>query len=248
MAHVAVHRDDLALDAPVLVEGLPGVGLVGKLAADHLVDSLGLAYYGHVECPGLPDVAAYRAGWSGVLPPVRLYADADSDLVVLQSDVPVSPTQVTEFATCLTGWLADANALPVYSTGLPGDVPDGGDRAAYGVATGDAADHLDGLQVTPPAEDGVWRGPTGALLRRADDHGLDAVGVIVETHRNRPDPDAARVLLERVVSPVAGIDVDAAPLREHAADIRQQQQGFAEEMSQPDDDESSVAERSPGFQ
>jgi uncharacterized protein len=248
MAHVAVHRDDLALDTPVLVEGLPGVGLVGKLAADHLVDSLDLAYYGHVECPGLPDVAAYHADETGVLPPVRLYADADRDLVVLQSDVPISPTEVSEFATCLTGWVDDADALPVYSTGLPRDVADGGDRAVYGVATGDAATHLDGLQVTPPAENGVWRGPTGALLRRADGHDLDAIGVIVETHRNRPDPDAARILLERVVAPIADVAIDVAPLREHAAEIRNQQQQFAEQMGHPDDDESSMAERSPAFQ
>ena len=33
-------RED-GIEAPVLVEGLPGVGHVGKLVADHLVDALG---------------------------------------------------------------------------------------------------------------------------------------------------------------------------------------------------------------
>ncbi|HOB17653.1 MAG TPA: proteasome assembly chaperone family protein [Candidatus Methanoculleus thermohydrogenotrophicum] len=42
MEHVTVNffRED-GIEAPVLVEGLPGVGHVGKLVADHLVDALG---------------------------------------------------------------------------------------------------------------------------------------------------------------------------------------------------------------
>ena len=57
MAHVEIHRDDIELDAPTLVEGLPGVGLVGKLAADHLVDALDMVHYGTARCDGLPEIA-----------------------------------------------------------------------------------------------------------------------------------------------------------------------------------------------
>ena len=90
MAHVQVHADDIALDSPVLVEGLPGAGLVGKIAADHLIEEFGMHYYGAIHCDGLPEVAVYRGESSDVLPPVRLYADQERDLLVLQSDVPVT--------------------------------------------------------------------------------------------------------------------------------------------------------------
>jgi len=62
MAHVEIHRDDIELDAPTLVEGLPGVGLVGKLAADHLVDAFEMVHYGTARCDGLPEIAVYTEG------------------------------------------------------------------------------------------------------------------------------------------------------------------------------------------
>ena len=80
MAHVQVHDGDIALESPVLVEGLPGAGLVGKIAADHLVDAYGMAHYGSVRCDGLPDVAVYRGDSSEVIPPVRLYADESREI------------------------------------------------------------------------------------------------------------------------------------------------------------------------
>ncbi|MEF8882717.1 MAG: PAC2 family protein, partial [Halapricum sp.] len=50
MAHVNVHREDLDFDEPVLVEGLPGLGLVGKIAADHLVDTFEMDHYASIHC------------------------------------------------------------------------------------------------------------------------------------------------------------------------------------------------------
>ncbi|MFB6217632.1 MAG: PAC2 family protein, partial [Halobacteriaceae archaeon] len=56
MAHVTVQAD-LEREEPVMVEGLPGVGLVGKIAADHLVESLGMTYYAGIDCDGVPRIA-----------------------------------------------------------------------------------------------------------------------------------------------------------------------------------------------
>jgi uncharacterized protein len=106
MAHVK-ERMDVDLDDPVLVEGLPGVGLVGKIAADHVVDEFDMDLYATVHCESLAPVAVYHDGGRDVRAPVRIYAAPEADLLVLQSDVPVNKEAVREFADCFTTWLAD---------------------------------------------------------------------------------------------------------------------------------------------
>jgi len=238
MAQIAVHHEDVELDAPTFVEGLPGVGLVGKIAADHLVDTLDMTHYATCHCDGLPEVAVFRDGRTDYEPPVRVYADTDSDLLVLQSDVPVSPGVAEEFAGCLTGWLASLDATPLYLSGLPAektDVPE-----LYGVAHGDAAAVLDEHGIEPPTQDGVISGPTGALLYQARRDGLDAAGLVVESSPNFPDPAAARVVLTKGVGPIAGVSVGTDDLVEQAEEISAAREELAKRMQEAGQESSSA--------
>lgn len=230
MARVEV-VSDVELDSPTLVEGLPGAGLVGKIAADHVVDQLGMGYYGAVRCDGLPEVAVYSDASHDLLPPVRLYADADRDLLVLQSDVPISPQSAREFASCVTDWLEGNDVTPLYLSGLPVDGKEGV-PALFGVATGEAAGRLSDHGIGPPDEDGLVSGPTGALLYAAETNALDSIGLVVETDPKFPDPEAARVVLERGVNPLAGIDVDTDTLVDRAEEIQRAREQLAKRMQE----------------
>ncbi len=246
MAHIQVHAEDVELSSPVLVEGLPGAGLVGKIAADHLVSEFDMRYYGAIHCEGLPRVAVYRGESSDVLAPVRLYVDEEAELLVLQSDVPVSPSNATEFATCVTGWLDEHDVFPLYLSGIAAEkdgVPD-----MYGIATGEAEEHLDEAGIVPPRESGLVSGPTGALLYRAEETGMDAVGLVVETEAQFPDPEAARVLLEHGIEPITGVEIDTDVLIEHAGEIQEAREELAKRLQDGDLDESSQAQPIRGFQ
>lgn len=246
MAHVDIHAD-IDLAEPTLVEGLPGVGLVGKIAADHLVSTFEMDYYGSVHCDGLPEVAIYRGEDSQLRPPVRLYADAERDLLVLQSDVPVSPQNAEDFANCLTSWIGDHDVTPLFVSGLPSeketDVPE-----LYGVSTGDGEALLDEGGIVPPAEAGMISGPTGALLYEAGRRGRTAVGLIAEADKQFPDPEAARVVLEHGVEPLTGVDAPTDDLVDQAEEIRDARERLAQRMQQAESDESSQAQPMRMFQ
>ena len=246
MARVQIVAEDIELDSPVLVEGLPGAGLVGKIAADHLVEELDMDYYGAFHCEGLPRVAVYGGGSSDVRPPVRLYADEATDLLVLQSDVPVSPTQASQFSSCVSGWLDSVNALPLYLSGLP-EEKDGVPKL-YGIATGEAESALEEAEIEPPSGSGLISGPTGALLHRASETGLDAVGLIVQTDARFPDPESARVLLEDGVKPIADLDADTNRLIEQADEIQTAREQLIQRLEDANRDESTEAQPIRGFQ
>jgi uncharacterized protein len=240
MAHVTVHSD-LELSEPVLVEGLPGVGLVGKIAVDHIVDALGMTYHASIEdCDGVPEVAMYGEGDHSVRPPVRIYADEQRDLLALQSDVPISPARAEQFASCLTAWLAGLDATPVYLSGLPTDEKDV-PPSLYGIATDDGLDDLDAAGVDAPSEEGLVSGPTGALLATAREQELGAVGLVVQSDKQFPDPEAARILIKEAIEPIADVDVELQTLVDKADEIRSAKERLAEQMQQATDEESTQA-------
>jgi len=247
MAGITVHAEEIALSEPMLVEGLPGLGLVGKIATDHLIDEFDMTHYANVRCQGLPRMGIYQQDDRAVKPPVRIYADEETDLLALESDVPVSASAAKNFASCVTDWLEEQGAFPIYVSGFP-DNEQNSPPSCYGVATGTAGSLLDEIDVAPPTQDGGVSGPTGALLHEAADRRVDGVGVIVESNPQFPDPEAASVVIESAVEPLAGIDVDVEVLRETATQIREQREQLAQQLQQADIDESTQAQPLRMFQ
>jgi uncharacterized protein len=248
MEHVTIVADDVELDQPTLVEGLPGIGLVGKIAADHLSETFDMTYFASVDCEGLPRISVYEDGSRELRPPVRLYADEERDLAVLQSDVPISASAASDFASCISDWVADNDATPLYMSGLPNKKEGGGVPSLYGVATGDAEGLLDEQDIDTPNDRGAVSGPTGALLHEASTRDLDAVGLIVESDPKFPDPEAARILIEHAIKPLAGIEVPTDDLVDRAEEISDQKEQLAQRMQEADPDKSSQAQSIRMFQ
>ncbi|WP_348609030.1 proteasome assembly chaperone family protein [Halobaculum rarum] len=242
MGHIDV-VSERSFDDPVLVEGLPGVGLVGKIVADHLVETLDMELYATVHCDGLPAAAAYAAGDRAVTTPVRLYADADADLLVLQSDVPVSPDAAEEFAGCIEGWFREESVTPLYIAGLrrEGDGEELPTLTGLSVAGADAV--LDGLDIAAPDSAGLVSGPTGVLLSHAMEADLPAVGLVVEVDPQFPDPVAARVVLEAAIDPITGVDVNVEKLDEQAERIQRAKEQLAAQLEQQQEENISQAQR-----
>ncbi|MFC7020157.1 MULTISPECIES: proteasome assembly chaperone family protein [Haloarcula] len=244
MAHVEVHREDVTLDEPTLVEGLPGVGLVGKIAADHLVEVYDMDHYASAHCEGLPEIGVYADGDPQIRSPVRFYADADQDLLVLQSDAPISPSAATEFAGCIVGWFAEMDVTPVFLSGMATEPDEEREPVVYGVSTGEGASLLEAAGVDVPTEDGAITGPTGALIHEANSIDLTSVGLVVEADRRFPDPRAARRLLSEGIGPIAGIEVDTDVLVDQAEQIREAKARLARQLQ---DTEESTSARPLGM-
>lgn len=240
MSHVVQTRDP-DLDEPYLVEGIPGAGLVGTIAVDHLVRELDMEVIASCECDGIPDVAVFDEDERRVDAAVRVLADADHDLLALVSDVPISPNEADCFARCVVDWIDDIGAVPILLSGLGDEDREGGESELYGLATGGIGDRLDGLDVPPPTRSGQVSGPTGALLDEVRRQGLPALGVIAEADTRFPDPAASRTVVERVIAPLTGIDVSSEELIDQAEDIKRAKEELAKQLGEAEGDESSRA-------
>ncbi len=239
MARISV-IDEVPLTDPVLVEGFPGVGLVGKITADHLIDVHGMTHHANVHCEGLPRVATYAEADGALRTPVRLYADPETDLIALQSDVPVKPAAAIEFAGCLAGWFEESNVLPLYLSGIARE-RDAAPPELFGVTTGPVDPRVQDVGLNAPPESGLVSGPTGAMLADALERDASAAGLIVESDPQFPDPEAARVLITEGIDPIAGTTTPTDGLVDQAEEIREAKEAFAKRMQQAAE-ESSQAE------
>lgn len=234
---------DVDLESPTLVEGLPGVGLAGKIAADHLVDTLGMNEYGEVVHDGLSPATAFENDDREVKSPMRLFVDAESELLVLQSAVPIEDVKAGPVVEALTEWVRELGVTPVYLAGIaeerdPGMMPD-----VYGIATGEAASRLDDAAVPPPQQTGIIQGPGSAFLNEAKERDVDAIGLLVESDPRFPDPQGARQLIEQGIAPIADVTIDTTRLDEEAEEIVSQREEMMAQLQQAVEDGQQVATR-----
>lgn len=222
MSHVEIAAPDVTLDEPVLVEGLPGKGLVGKMVADYLRSEFDMTYYAGIYCEGVPSVAAYRMEETSARPPVQVFAAPKEDFMVLVSDIPVSSADAPEFADCVVDFLVEHAVTPIFTSGFDESVEetvDGPTEDLYGIATGGADALLDEAGVRPPRHAGIVTGPTGALINRAGEVDLDSVGLLVKSGEDLPDFAAALTVLERGIEPITGFDVDTEPFADGSIEM-----------------------------
>ena len=243
---------ELDLDDPVLVEGLPGVGHVGSLAVEHLLE----------ELEG--ESTLVRRVYSREFPPQVSVEDGVSELTCAELYAVSVP--VGRDLLLLTGdHQAGTNAGHYVLTDAFLDVAEEfGASEVYalgGVPTGELIDEYavvgavsDESRLEPLEEAGVeFRedepaggivGVSGLLLGLGERRGFDAACLMGETSGYLVDPKSARAVLE-VLEELLGFELDYETLDERADEMEEvigkiqemEQQQQQQQMDVPTDDD-----------
>jgi len=116
---------------PVIVEGFPGVGLVGNIASQQVIDELDMQYVGAVNSRHFPPVAVLMEG--RVTMPIRIYESPKNELIVIVSDIPIPPGISYTVSKTLVDWAKSVNAREIVSiAGMP---IIGAEHTVFGAAT-----------------------------------------------------------------------------------------------------------------
>jgi uncharacterized protein (TIGR00162 family) len=235
---IEVHGDP-DIDDPVLVEGLPGVGHVGKLAAEHLVEELDGELVRRVFSEHFPpQVTVDDEGVSTLACAEFHHAKADgTDLLVLTGDHQAGDGpghyRLTE------AFLDVATEFGATRGFALGGVPTGELIEEYAVlgATSRAQEvtRLEeaGVEFREDEPAGGIVGVSGLLLGLGGRRDLPVACLMGETSGYLVDPKSARAVLE-ALQELLGFDVDYATLEERAEEmeevvekIREMEQGPA---------------------
>jgi len=212
-------------DEPVFVEGLPGVGHVGKLAAEHLVEELDGELVRRIYSTHLPPQVTVDEGVTR-LAAVEIYAveTDDVELLVLTGD---HQAQDNTGHYGLTDAVLDvAEELNTERVFALGGVPTGELIDEYDVIGAiNGEDQREGLgeadvefRGDEPA--GGIVGVSGLLLGLGSRRDIPAACLMGETSGYLVDPKSAQAVLE-VLQEIAGFEVDFSSLEDRAEEMEE---------------------------
>ncbi len=233
-----------ALREPAFVEGLPGVGHVGKLAAEYLVEQLDSELVCRVYSTHFPPQVDVTDGEAELVhAAVHSVEAADRDLLVLTGDHQAGTPQGHYGLT--DTFLAVLTELDVERIFALGGVPTGELIEEYDVigAVTDPGlrEELEdaGVEFRDGEPAGGIVGISGLLLGLGKRRGMDATCLMGETSGYLVDPKSARAVLE-VLQTVLSFDVDFESLESRAEEmedvIRQMEELEGSGAPTPDED------------
>jgi len=227
MKETLIHRiQEVTLKDPVLIEGLPGVGHVGKLVADHIVEELNAELIIEIYSPHFPPQVMVKE--DGTIKQVRneIYAyhgkENEPDLLILIGDYQSATNEGHYELTSIFLDLAQEfrvrriYALGGYGTGQFVEKP-----TVMGAATRpELVDEMkqQGVIFQENEPGGGIIGVSGLLLGLGSLRGMDAVCLMGVTSGYLVDPKAAQEVL-RILSGILGIEVDMQALEERAKEM-----------------------------
>ncbi|MFB6196230.1 MAG: proteasome assembly chaperone family protein [Haloplanus sp.] len=237
---------DVETEAPTLIEGLPGLGMVASIVIDRITSQLGLDYYGNIRSDAFPSVAAFEDG--RVRDAVRVYAETDPAVMTLQSDVPIPPNGIDPLSECVHQDLAAEFDRAVFLVGAPAESEERIGEVT-GVATTDEVEaELTDAGITLAEESGAIGGVTGGLVSDCYYNDVPAAALIVRCDPRLPDPTAAQSVIENALEPLLGFDIDTSELEEQAQQIQQQKRRIAQQLQQMQQQEGEAGQARPMYQ
>jgi len=200
------------LRSPVLIEGLPGMGMVGRIAVRFLIKQLGATRFAELYSPHFPYYVLVNKKGSVRLLRCEFFScknpGGDTDFVFLVGD---SQAQTIEGQYEVTDAILEyAAKLGVKTIITIGGFRQEAEKAPQVVAVSTQSELLgravSAKAVASPAGNPIV-GTAGLLLGLAKFKGIDALCLLGETRGYLPDPVAARSVIE-VLEGMFGLKVD----------------------------------------
>jgi len=229
--NVKITTKPISLENPVIVEGFPGIGLVGNIASQHLIDELDMEYIGSMESKYFPPIAVLFNGIINM--PVRIYESKEYNIITVISDIPIHPTISYEVSKVLMDWAQSINVKEIVS--IAGIATMSSEEKVFGAATNDdmlnrIKDHVEIFQV------GTISGISGSVMTECFMRDVPAMSLLGETNSPNPDPRAAASVI-RILNLIYDLPIDTDNLMEQAEQIEVELQKLAEQVKTSEEGE-----------
>ena len=206
-------EEEVSSKNPVILEGFPGIGLVGNIVATQIASELKMKQIGTIESRLFPPITVLFDGLTYA--PVRIYEDPQNNFLVVLSDILIHPMIAYDIGKSVTGWAQSLNAklnIPIAGIATMRE-----ERTVYAAATG--AEQLALVKdKTETLVTGSISGIAGSIMNESHVNKLPALCLLGETQGPTPDPRAAARVID-VVSNVLNLNISTHKLVEEADQI-----------------------------
>ena len=209
---------------PILIEGFPGIGLVGNIASQQVIDELEMTYIGSIDSRYFPPIAILYEGLINM--PVRVYESEEFNLIIIVSDIPINPSVSYDISKAIVEWAESINTKEIIS--IAGIATMTENHKVFGAATNTEMlerikDKVEVFQM------GTISGISGSFMTECLIRGIPAISLLGATQSQNPDPRAAAVVID-VLNLLYGFGIDTEDLIEQAERIEIEMQKLSEEV------------------
>jgi len=165
------------LDHPILIEGFPGVGMVGTAATMYLTSELKMQLCGYVESEKFPPFCTIHNGTP--LPPARIYCSEKYNLLAVLSEFAIPLNVIYETCSKMIEFSKQKEVRMIYSLGgINMKVREEDIDTVYGVGTTILSQELLEKNKITVIKEGVTTGVTGVLLARCFVENFPAISLL----------------------------------------------------------------------
>ncbi len=203
-----------------IVVGFPGHGLVGNIAAKHIINELKLEWIGSIRSPLIPPVSVFI---DGVLAyPYRIYGCKDRNLVVLIGEAPCPPQAYYYMAHATLSWAKSIGTKQVVCLdGFVSDPREGKTEGVFLVAEPEIYEKENELTNFdfPKPHTGFISGLSGAIMNEALLTSIQGYSLLVPITTPYPDPGGAALLIE-AINKIKNLQINTSALVKDAEKIQ----------------------------
>lgn len=194
---------------PIMVEGFPGLGLVGTIATEFLIEHLKAKPIGNMWSNDLPPIIAVHD--SKPVQPLGIFYDEKHNIVILHA---VSGVQGMEWdiANEIVKIAKELDAYEIISLESIGTMEEKEEIKSYFYTTDEKKAEKFKESKAEQLTEGIVIGVTGALLLKVE---TPFSSIFAETHSTLPDSKAAAKIIE-VLNHYLNLEIDVQPLLDSA--------------------------------
>jgi len=209
---------------PVLIEGFPGIGMVGTISTVYLSEKLNMKLAGYVASSRFPPISAihdYKP-----VSPARIYVSEKHNLMVLFSEFVIPADVVYHLTEAILEYAKKKKAKAVYSlAGIASQQPT---SKLHGIASTPKMSELLKSHGIELIKEGATQGVSGLLIAECASESFPAANILAETQQAM-DPKSAATLLDKL-SEIIGVPIDTEPLRKEGDQIESKMKEAIEKM------------------
>lgn len=238
------------LDEPILLEGLPGIGHVGKLAVEHIIEELGAEKFAELYSDYFPHHILIDS--DGILHSVKnefyFMKLGDKDVIVLVGDAQATESEGHYQVTRKILDLAEEfNVDQIITLGglATGRYSKEESRVIGVVNQPELLDKFHELGISIEEESGPIVGVSGLLLGMSKLRGIKGICLLGETHGMLVDHRSAQSVLN-ILSKILDFSIDTTTLSDRAKKteeiirkIREEERLRREKMAREEDKDLS---------
>ncbi len=207
------------LKEPVLVAALPGAGLAGLIAVDHMIKVLNMVEVGFAESPLFPPIVGVENGRA--YHPIRIFMSEEKGIYAMKGEIPIPGAGIIHLTTTVMDWIDRMRPKLVIlpdGIGVPNRLDLAKPRVFKAFNMEYAAKLLENV-AGEVLEHGYISGFPALMLREAERRGIPAATLIVQCFPTYPDPGAAVSLLE-TIGQLIGIEIEVSTLEKKSEELR----------------------------